>query len=51
MAAPWPTRQWLLPIQSRMGIDVMSINPLWKRRGPRWWWRGPVIAEGAVKQF
>lgn len=38
------------PIQSRMGIDVMSINPLVENEEDPVVWRGPVIA-GAVKQF
>ncbi len=38
------------PIQSRMGIDVMSINLLLENEEDPVVWRGPVIA-GAVKQF
>lgn len=38
------------PIQSRMGIDVMSINLLVENEDDPVVWRGPVIA-GAVKQF
>ena len=38
------------PIQSRMGIDVMSINLLEENEEDPVVWRGPVIA-GAVKQF
>ena len=38
------------PIQSRMGIDVMSINLLVENEEDPVVWRGPVIA-GAVKQF
>ena len=38
------------PIQSRMGIDVMSINLLVENAEDPVVWRGPVIA-GAVKQF
>ncbi len=37
------------PIQSRMGIDVMSINLLGENEEDPVVWRGPVIA-GAVKQ-
>ena len=37
------------PIQSRMGIDVMSINLLVENEEDPVVWRGPVIA-GAVKQ-
>ena len=38
------------PIQSRMGIDVMSINLLVENEEAPVVWRGPDIA-GAVKQF
>ena len=38
------------PIQSRMGIDVRSINLLVENEEDPVVWRGPVIA-GAVKQF
>lgn len=38
------------PLQSRMGIDVMSINLLVDNEEDPVVWRGPVIA-GAVKQF
>ena len=38
------------PIESRMGIDVMSINLLLEHEEDPVVWRGPVIA-GAVKQF
>ena len=38
------------PIQSRMGIDVMSINLLLENPSDPVIWRGPVIA-GVVKQF
>ena len=38
------------PIQSRMGIDVMSINLLVENEEDPVVWRGPVIA-GAVTQF
>ena len=38
------------PLQSRMGIDVMSINLLVENEEDHVVWRGPVIA-GAVKQF
>ena len=38
------------PIQSRMGIDVMSINLLVENEEDPVVWRGPVVA-GAVKQF
>ena len=48
MYACQPFRCW--PIQSRMGIDVMSINLLVENEEDPVVWRGPVIA-GAVKQF
>ena len=38
------------PIQSRMGIDVMSINLLVENEEDPVVWRGPVIA-GVIKQF
>ena len=38
------------PIQSRTGIDVMSVNLLLENEEDPVVWRGPVIA-GAVKQF
>ena len=38
------------PVQSRSGIDVMSINLLVENEEDPVVWRGPVIA-GAVKQF
>ena len=38
------------PIQSRTGIDVMSVNLLLENEEYPVVWRGPVIA-GAVKQF
>ena len=50
---PWPCHgdaQGCWPIQSRMGIDVMSINLLVENEEDPVVWRGPVIA-GAVKQF
>ena len=50
MAVPWPMKTGCWPIQSRMGIDVMSINLLVENEEDPVVWRGPVIA-GAVKQF
>ena len=38
------------PVQSRTGIDVMSVNLLLENETDPVVWRGPVIA-GAVKQF
>jgi len=40
----------LLPVKSKTGIDVMSINLLLENETSPVIWRGPVIA-GAVKQF
>jgi Mrp family chromosome partitioning ATPase len=40
----------LLPIKSKMGIDIMSINLLLDNDTDPVLWRGPLIA-GAVKQF
>ena len=40
----------IYPIQSRTGIDIMSINLLLEDEQAPVVWRGPVIA-GAVKQF
>ena len=40
----------ILPVQSRTGIDIMSINLLLEDEEAPVVWRGPVIA-GAVKQF
>ena len=40
----------IYPIQSRTGIDIMSINLLLEDEEAPVVWRGPVIA-GAVKQF
>ena len=38
------------PVQSKTGIDIMSINLLLENPGDPVVWRGPVIA-GTVKQF
>jgi Mrp family chromosome partitioning ATPase len=46
----WADEKGCWPIQSRMGIDVMSINLLVENEEDPVVWRGPVIA-GAVKQF
>ncbi len=40
----------ILPVSTRTGIDIMSINLLLDNTGDPVIWRGPVIA-GAVKQF
>lgn len=40
----------LLPVPSKTGIDIMSINLLLENETDPVVWRGPVIA-GAVKQF
>lgn len=40
----------ILPVSSKNGIKVMSINLLLENEGDPVVWRGPVIA-GAVKQF
>ena len=40
----------LLPVQSKTGIDVMSVNLLLDNETDPVVWRGPVIA-GTVKQF
>lgn len=40
----------ILPVKSRTGIDVMSLNLLLENETDPVVWRGPVIA-GAVKQF
>lgn len=45
-----PEGDAMLPIPSRMGIDIMSINLLLEDEEAPVVWRGPVIA-GAVKQF
>ena len=43
--------QWgLLPVKSKTGIDVMSVNLLLEHEDDPVVWRGPVIA-GTVKQF
>lgn len=43
--------EWgLLPVRSKTGIDVMSINLLLEDENAPVIWRGPVIA-GVVKQF
>ena len=38
------------PVQSRTGIDVMSVNLLLEHESDPVVWRGPIIA-GTVKQF
>lgn len=40
----------LLPVRSKTGIDIMSINLLLEKETSPVIWRGPVIA-GAVRQF
>lgn len=45
-----PEGDAMLPVPSRMGIDIMSINLLLEDEEAPVVWRGPVIA-GAVKQF
>lgn len=42
--------KYLLPVNSKNGIDIMSINLLLENDNDPVVWRGPVIA-GAVKQF
>lgn len=42
--------QGLLPMQSKTGIDVMSVNLLLENTTDPVIWRGPIIA-GTVKQF
>ena len=44
------TEDGILPVKSRVGIDIMSINLLLEDEEAPVVWRGPVIA-GAVKQF
>jgi len=44
------TELGLLPMKSKTGIDIMSINLLLNNETDPVVWRGPVIA-GAVKQF
>lgn len=44
------TEQGLLPVASKTGIDIMSINLLLDKPTDPVIWRGPVIA-GTVKQF
>ena len=40
----------IIPMKSKMGLDIMSINLLLENESDPVVWRGPVIA-GAVKQF
>lgn len=40
----------ILPVETRLGIDVMSINLLLENETDPVVWRGPIIA-GTVKQF
>ena len=42
--------EYLLPVQSKTGIDIMSVNLLLEDETRPVVWRGPVIA-GTVKQF
>ncbi len=49
-AAGTPEGDAILPVESRTGIGVMSINLLLEDEQAPVVWRGPVIA-GAVKQF
>ena len=44
------TEQGILPVRTKTGIDVMSVNLLLENETDPVVWRGPVIA-GAVKQF
>ena len=44
------TEQGIIPVRTRTGIDVMSVNLLLENDTDPVVWRGPVIA-GAVKQF
>ncbi len=44
------TEEGILPVQTKTGIEVMSINLLLEEETAPVVWRGPVIA-GAVKQF
>jgi len=44
------TELGLIPVKSKMGIDVMSVNLLLENDTDPVVWRGPVIA-GVVKQF
>ena len=44
------TEMGLLPIKSKTGIDIMSVNLLLENEKDPVIWRGPVIA-GMVKQF
>jgi Mrp family chromosome partitioning ATPase len=43
-------KQGLLPVKSKTGIDIMSVNLLLENDTDPVVWRGPVIA-GTVKQF
>ncbi len=45
-----PDGQYLAPVKTSIGIDVMSINLLLENDNDPVVWRGPVIA-GTVKQF
>ena len=40
----------IIPVKSKLGIDVMSVNLLLENESDPVGWRGPVIA-GVVKQF
>jgi Mrp family chromosome partitioning ATPase len=53
----FPTQQWpkggplgILPVESKTGIKVMSINLLLQSQDQAVIWRGPLIS-GAIKQF
>ena len=41
---------WLLPVCTKLGIRIMSINLLLEREDDAVIWRGPLIS-GAIKQF
>jgi Mrp family chromosome partitioning ATPase len=53
----FPTRQWpkggplgILPVESKTGVKVMSINLLLQNEDQAVIWRGPLIS-GAIRQF
>jgi Mrp family chromosome partitioning ATPase len=53
----FPTRQWpkggplgILPVESKTGVKVMSINLLLQSEDQAVIWRGPLIS-GAIRQF
>lgn len=47
---PGSTPYGIIPVRSRQGIAVMSVNLLLEREDEAVIWRGPLLA-GAVKQF